>query len=97
MRKALHWTTATTYPDAPHEYMLRDQAPKVFDDFRRRIRDEGVTEPFTLRGRTNRYRYFYADGFKYLIVGPVLNRAAVTAVPKTIAAAPPKREEPLRR
>jgi len=73
-----HWKTAVTYADAPHEYVLRDQCPATFDIYKERIREAGVPEKFTLRGRTATYRYYYGDdGYKYWIIGVVLNRAKV--------------------
>jgi len=39
------------------------------------IASAGVREQFTLRGRTSTYVYYYAgDGFKYWIMGEILNR-----------------------
>ena len=55
--------------------MLRDQYPETFNLFKDRIREAGVPEKFTLRGRTATYRYFYQAGYKYWIIGVVLNRA----------------------
>ena len=75
MNRPLHWKTAVTYADAPHEYVLRDQDPEAFKHFQDRIREAGVREKFTLRGRTATYRYYYAHGYKYWIIGRVLNRA----------------------
>ena len=55
--------------------MLRDQCPATFKLYQDRIREAGVKEKFTLRGRTATYRYYYAAGYKYWIIGVVLNRA----------------------
>ena len=74
----LRWRVATTYPDAPHEYVLRDACPaEVWRHYRGRIRIHGVNEKFTLRGHTQTYRYYYCDDFRYWMIGPVLNRARV--------------------
>jgi hypothetical protein len=71
------WKTAVTYADAPHEYVLRPDCPETFRLYQDRLRKAGVTEKFTLRGRTATYRYYYGnDGYKYWIIGRVLNRAA---------------------
>lgn len=75
--KVIQWTYAKTYSDAPHEYVTRQTAPDAFDFYREKIRTEGVREKFTLRGKTATYRYFYAGGYKYWIVGVVLNRTHV--------------------
>lgn len=72
------WRTATTYPDAPHEYLLRAQFPQTYGLYAERIREASVSERFSLRGRTEVYRYYYAgDGYKYWIIGDVLNRCMV--------------------
>jgi hypothetical protein len=46
------WKNAVTYADAPHECGLRDQCAAAFDIYKNRIREAGVAEKFTLRGRT---------------------------------------------
>jgi hypothetical protein len=72
------WKSAVTYPDAPHEYILRERYPQTHAFYEQRITQEGIDEPFTLRGRTATYRYYYADdGYKYWVMGNVLNRASV--------------------
>ena len=69
------WKSAVTYPDAPHEYVLRGWHPETYALYEVRIREQGVDEQFTLRGHTATYRYYYAaDGYKYWILGDVLNR-----------------------
>lgn len=71
------WIAAKTYPDAPHEYVLRRKEPAVFEHYQRLIHSHGVLEKFTLRGQTATYRYYYEGAFKYWIIGTVLNRAKV--------------------
>lgn len=74
------WTIAKTYPDAPHEYVLRHQQPEAFEFYQKELREAGVEEEFTLRGRSFIYRCYYGgDGYKYLINRDVLNRARVAA------------------
>jgi hypothetical protein len=69
------WKSAVTYPDAPHEYVLRERYPQTYAIYQKRIAQAGLDEQFTLRGRTATYRYYYAgDGYKYWILGDVLNR-----------------------
>ena len=76
--KGIRWIPAKTYPDAPHEYIKRQDDPLVFERYQKLIAAEGVNEKFTLRGRTAWYRYFYgSDGFKYWTVGAILNRAKI--------------------
>jgi len=73
-----NWKYAKTYADAPHEYILREWNPEVFQFYLERVRAAGVSEQFTLRGRTATYRYYYGDDdYKYWIIGSVLNRAAI--------------------
>ena len=72
------WTVAKTYPDAPHEYVIRGRVPMdFFDYYAEKIKTQGVLEEFTLRGRTSRYRYWYGpDGYRYWRVGAaIINRA----------------------
>jgi hypothetical protein len=71
------WIAAKTYPDAPHEYLRRQDDPAMFDHYQQLIRGHGVLEKFTLRGRTASYRYYYEDGYKYWTVGVILDRAEV--------------------
>jgi hypothetical protein len=73
------WTYAKSYPDAPHQYVLRDKVPAAFFEYyAEKIREEGVRERFELRGRVATYRYWYGpDGFKYWRVGQILNRCKV--------------------
>ena len=72
------WTNAKTYPDAPHEYILRNEYPEVVARYEALIREHGVREKFILRGRTLTYRYYYGDdGYKYWVMGNVLNRALI--------------------
>lgn len=68
------WESAITYPEAPHEYVLLPDHPVTFKHYSDLIREAGVEEQFTLRGRTATYRYYYENGFKYWIIGDVLNR-----------------------
>jgi hypothetical protein len=74
------WKTAKTYADAPHEYVLRDQCPATFNRYKDWIREAGVSEKFALRGRTATYRYYYEAGYKYWIIGVVLNRCRTQEV-----------------
>ncbi len=72
------WAGALTYPDAPHEYLLRQSRPEIYAFYQERVAEAGRDEFFTLRGHTARYRYYYpGDGYKYWLIGDVLNRAAV--------------------
>jgi len=70
----IRWKTAKTYTDAPHEYILRDWNPEVYAYFEEKLKTEAVKEPFTLRGRTSWYRYYYEGDYKYWAIPPILNR-----------------------
>ena len=75
----LPWKNATTFPDAPHEYLTLWQAPEVYDYFKAAIAREGVKESYFLRGKTKWNRYYYApDGYKYWLCWPILNRTLQT-------------------
>lgn len=90
----LSWSHAKTYPDAPHEYVLRDQYPDTFTHYEGRLREEGVDDQFTLRGRTAVYRYFYGgDGYKYWIIGEVLNRCIVASPARNASRGPTTGDE----
>ena len=72
------WKTAKTYADAPHEYVLAPDQPEIFHRFSELLKESGVKEEFTLRGKTATYRYYYpGDGYKYWIIGRVLNRSKI--------------------
>jgi hypothetical protein len=72
------WKAAKTYADAPHEYVLAPDGPEIFADFAAKLKEQGVKEVFTLRGKTATYTYYYdGDGYKYWIIGRVLNRCKV--------------------
>jgi hypothetical protein len=74
----LRWKYAKTYPDAPHEYILQSWDREIFAYFQGKLNTESVEEEFTLRGRTNSYRYYYpGDGYRYWIIQEVLNRCRV--------------------
>ena len=76
--ESLAWKTAKTYADAPHEYVLAPDQPEIFHRFSGLLKESGVKEQFTLRGKTATYRYYYpGDGYKYWIIGRVLNRSKI--------------------
>ena len=75
------WTNAKSYPDAPHEHIVRERYPKTHARLVVLIKKHGVMESFTLRGTTRQYRYWYAgDGYKYWHMDDIINRARVTPV-----------------
>ncbi|HLK55514.1 MAG TPA: hypothetical protein VKU00_03065 [Chthonomonadaceae bacterium] len=65
----------TTYIE-PHEYIVRgwsDDCAAVHDALAEKIKTEGYTRRFY--GRS--YRYVNIAGFRYWLMGPVLNRAVL--------------------
>jgi hypothetical protein len=77
---AVTWTRAKTYPDAPHEYIVRHDQPALWEHFRECIKKHGQPLVFTLRGRTLTYRvYLPGDGYRYWLMGVVLNRTQANA------------------
>jgi len=81
----LQWRNAKTYPDAPHEYVLFKDHPKLFAKYVRLIKSEGVNERFTLRGYMQTYRYYYGeDGYKYWVMEDVLNCCKANPQPTVI-------------
>ena len=76
------WKYARSYSDAPHEYILKDWEPEVYAYYEQKLKTEAVKEPFTLRGRTNWYAYYYEGEYKFWIIPPVLNRAKIVSNPR---------------
>jgi len=75
------WRFAKTYPDAPHEYILKEWDPVTYGYYENLINEHGVVESFTLSGRTAKYRYYYEGGYRYWMMNPVLNRCKCTPDP----------------
>ena len=77
------WTQAKSYPDAPHQYVVRTSLPEKqaaqFLAIAKHIRLEGVREWFG----NSWYIYYYHNGWKYWTMGApldetiILNRAKV--------------------
>ncbi len=69
MVKAAVWHRTTHV--SPHEYIRRDEYPRLFGMMKERVRVEGY--PGRFQGRT----YHYADlgAHRYWLMGVVLNRA----------------------
>lgn len=76
--EAREWTFAKTMPHIPHFWTARRDWPKpeLFTEVCQFILDNGVMEQFkTFKAKP----YFYANGFRYWIMGPpdtttVINR-----------------------
>jgi hypothetical protein len=76
--KSIVWTFAKTYAKfAPHEYIVQEEQPDAFKWYSDLVAREGVQEPFTLRGYTREYRYYYEGNYKYWIMGNICNRAKI--------------------
>ena len=70
------WKNAKTYEKfAPHEYIVKQEQPSLYEKYAEKIKKYGKDEPFILFGYTKTYRYFYSGSYKYWIVGNILNRA----------------------
>ncbi len=70
------WIFAKTYAKiAPHEYIVEENEPELFSEYKKKIEESGKEEEFTLHGNTNIYKYFYEGGYKYWIIENILNRA----------------------
>lgn len=71
----LAWTFAKTMPDTPHDYVVRDALSdadkKTFDAFSGYIKRNGYSAAFA----SKRYNYLHICGFKYWVIGNILNRA----------------------
>ena len=76
--KTAEWTRAKTYEHkCPHSYVLQRNFPELFDLVQERITRFGVEEEFRMFQSGTLNRYFYWEGFKYWIMGDVLNREDV--------------------
>lgn len=73
---AIKWTVAKTYAKIAHEYILQEDYPAEFARAKKKIAEQGTREPFTLRGKTNYYKYLYTKKHRYWIIWDVLNRDA---------------------
>ncbi len=89
---AVRWQYATTMPQWPHEYTIKDWNPELcgqFEAFCRLIRIEGVLRPWPVDSPNPRYHncYLVIDDHTYWALGPngdkdapegmtVINRAA---------------------
>ena len=72
------WTNAKSYQKfAPHEYILKQDNPKLFNAMKEKILFKGVDEQFRIFKTVKTYRYFYFKGYKYWIMDIVLNRVRV--------------------
>lgn len=69
--RKVKFTFAKTYAQSfPHEYTLQEREPEVFELMQIWINEQGYDKFFY--GKL--YRYLELDGYKYWIIGNVLNR-----------------------
>jgi hypothetical protein len=74
----MSWIFAKTYAKiAPHEYIVKENEPELFDEYKKKIDLSGKEESFTLHEKTNIYRYYYEGNYKYWIIENILNRAKI--------------------
>lgn len=74
--EAHDWTTAKSYPDNPHEYIVRariDTPDSEFFDAVRFIRENGHPEKFY----SKTYIYYRFDGKKYWTMGAAVEETTV--------------------
>lgn len=72
------WTEAKTFKTiAPHEYILKKDNPKLYEELSKRIQENGFDKEFTLFKTTKVYRYWNFEGYKYWHMAPVINREKV--------------------
>ena len=73
--KKAKWIFAKTYAKtAPHEYIIKDKNPWLFNAIANLIDTKGYLRDFTLFGHTETNKYFDIDGYKYWHYEVVLNR-----------------------
>jgi hypothetical protein len=72
------WTFAKTMPQTPHHYVVRDNLSyddkKMFDALGEYIKRNGYSASFA----SKRYDYLNTGGFKYWIIGNILNKAKIS-------------------
>jgi len=71
VERRLPWKKATSksWQRYPHEYVLKQDSPQEFSEFKWLIECYGVDEPFEIFGYVKTYRYLHAgDGYRYWIV-----------------------------
>lgn len=73
------WRNAKTYEKfAPHEYIIKQWNPDLFNALYQLIKEQGVNEKFKLFNNPPRtYKYLYLGEYKYWSIYPVLNREKV--------------------
>jgi len=78
------WTFAKTMPQMPHHYVVRDDLSyddkKMFDAFGEYIKRNGYSASFA----SKRYDYLNTGGFKYWIIGNILNKAKISKKEKVL-------------
>lgn len=73
--ESVRWQYATTMPQWPHEYTIKDWRPELsrqLEAFCRLLRSEGVLRPWPEESPHPRYRNYYLviDDHKYWALGP---------------------------
>lgn len=74
---SLNWKFAKTMPEIPHEYIVIDDYPEKSDSIRefiQEIENDGYTSSFF----DKEYKYFDINGYKYWVIGNIINRAKLT-------------------
>ncbi|MEK9155950.1 MAG: hypothetical protein AAB360_01445 [Patescibacteria group bacterium] len=71
---SVKWTFTKTMPEIPHEYIVTDRYPKKTEEvkaFIAEIEKNGYTKSFY----SKEYKYLEIDGYKYWVIGNIINRA----------------------
>lgn len=65
------WTFAKTMPEWPHEYLVRGRVdPRMYAALAAHI----IAHGFEGRFYRKTYTYFVEDGYRYWVIGNILNR-----------------------
>lgn len=73
---SVSWQFAKTMPEIPHEYIVTDNYPeksKEINAFIAKIEKNGYKKPFYGK----EYKYLEIDGYKYWVMGNIINRAKI--------------------
>ena len=74
--KKADWIFAKTFAKtAPHEYIIKEKNPWLFNAIANLIDNKGYSHEFTLSGHTETNKYFEIDGYRYWHYDVVLNGA----------------------
>lgn len=73
---SLNWTFAKSMPEIPHEYIVIENYPEKsnqIEEFIAEIEKNGYEKSFY----SKTYKYLEIDGYKYWVIGNIINRAKI--------------------